>query len=172
MTSSGVIFAALTKLLQSHRRHYTTHFTARTHTVSSIFHWLTSPLTFLSFTPAPSIHYPLPPIHTDPSLNAPLCPLSLYLLFFSVFFTLSLPPALPPVSRSLPAMQTLKVNLHSKVLLLASATVTERFFLCASSVLLSFFFPLLHLTIYMTSLLFSCPHLCDPLSQYQCSLVL
>ena len=49
------------------------------------------------------------------SLNVPLCPLSL---------SLFLPSCSPAV---LPAMQTLKVNLHSKVLLLASATMTERF---------------------------------------------
>lgn len=46
---------------------------------------------------------------------------------FSIFFTLPLLPTLPLFFCSLPAMQTLKVNLHSKVLLPASGTVTERF---------------------------------------------
>lgn len=69
---------------------------------------------------------PLSPIRIIPSLSVPLCPLSQYFLF-SCLFALSLLPSLPPFSFSLPAMQTLKVNLHSKVLLLASATVTERF---------------------------------------------
>lgn len=69
-----------------------------------------------------------------------LSALCLCLLFVSVFFTPSLLPAPPPFSRLLPAMQTLKVNLHSKVLLLASATVTERFFSVPPLFPLSFFF--------------------------------
>lgn len=80
----------------------------------------------LSVTPAPSIQYPLHPIRIVPFLYVDLCPLSSSPLFLCLF-TLSLLPGLLPFSRSLPAMQTLKVNLHSQVLLLASATMTERF---------------------------------------------
>ena len=118
---------------------------------------LTSSFSFLSFAPAPSVYFP--PLNVVPSCNVPLCLLSLYLLFYSIVFTPSLPPALPPFSRSLPAMQTLKVNLHSKVLLLARATVTERFSSCASSVLLPFFCPFFYLTSYRSYPLCSKIHL-------------
>lgn len=109
--------------------------------VSSIFYSLTSSFTFLSFTHGPSIHYLLLPINTVPLLMffSALC---LFISSFSLSFS-TCPSCLlfPTVSRSLPAMQTLKVNLHSKVLLLACATVTERF----SSVppLFSFLFSLI-----------------------------
>lgn len=59
----------------------------------------------------------------------PLWPASILSpLFFCLFTLFLLLPALPPYSHSLPALQTLKVNLHSKDLLLATGTMTEHFF--------------------------------------------
>lgn len=66
----------------------------------------------LSF-PSPSFFFPPPP-RPSCCLFSPLSP-----------------------SRSLPAMQTLKVNLHSKVSLLGSATVTGQFFYCCPSLFFS-----------------------------------
>lgn len=97
-----------------------------------------------SFSPSPHLMFsfqsPLTPsFNSTFLLRTPL--FALCLLFSSVFFTPSLLPVLPPFSRSLPAMQTLKVNLHSKVLLLASAAMTEQF--SPVPLLFSFLFPFL-----------------------------
>ena len=96
-----------------------------------------------------------PPPFITPFLLFSLSPLLMFLsalclclLFFSVFFTPSLLPAPPPFSRSIPAMQTLKVNLHSKVLLLASATVTERFFSVPPLFPFFFFFNLFYILLF------------------------
>lgn len=98
---------------------------------------------------SPSIHYPLPPIHTVPSFNVPLCPLSLspLRLFFSPHPSCLLPlhsPACSPQCRLSRLICTVRFCSWLVPPWLSDFSLC---LLCS----LFLFFSLLYLTIYITS---------------------